>query len=65
MDDFDVRARLSALRQEHRDLDASIDTLRDMAGHDQIQLARLKKQKLRLRDEIETLHDMLVPDIIA
>ncbi len=65
MDDFDVRARLTALRQEHRDLDASIEALREVGGHDQIQLARLKKQKLRLRDEIETLHDLLVPDIIA
>ncbi len=65
MDDIDVRARLTALRQEHRDLDASIAALREMSGCDQIQLARLKKHKLRLRDEIEVLHDMLVPDIIA
>ena len=65
MDDFDVRARLALVRQEHRDLDASINALREMSGHDQIQLARLKKHKLRLRDEIEALHDMLVPDIIA
>ena len=65
MDDIDVRARLTALRQEHRDLDASIAALREMSGYDQIQLARLKKHKLRLRDEIEVLHDMLVPDIIA
>jgi hypothetical protein len=65
VDDIDVRARLTALRQEHRDLDASIAALREMSGYDQIQLARLKKYKLRLRDEIEVLHDMLVPDIIA
>ena len=51
--------------QEHRDLDAAIEALRGVPGHDQIQLARLKKRKLRLRDEIAILQDMLIPDIIA
>lgn len=58
-------ARLAYLRTEHRDLDAAIDALRGTAGSDQLQLARLKKRKLRLRDEIAMLEDMLVPDIIA
>ena len=58
-------ARLEYLRTEHRDLDAAIEALRDTARPDQLQIARLKKRKLRLRDEISMLQDMLVPDIIA
>ena len=57
--------RLERLRMEHRDLDAAIDALRSNAAADQLQLARLKKRKLKLRDEIAQLEDMLVPDIIA
>ena len=58
-------ARLAHLRTEHRDLDAAIEALRGTPGRDQLQLARLKKRKLRLRDEIAVLEDMMVPDIIA
>lgn len=65
MDEAELQARLEAVTEEHRDLDAAIEALRAMPGHDQIQLARLKKRKLRLRDEIALLHDLLVPDIIA
>jgi hypothetical protein len=65
VDEVELQARLEAVTEEHRDLDAAIDALRAMPGHDQIQLARLKKRKLRLRDEIAMLHDLLVPDIIA
>ena len=65
MDVNEVRERLQSVRQQHRDLDAAIAALQGVSGHDQIQLARLKKRKLRLRDEIEKLHDMIVPDIIA
>ena len=57
--------RLVRLRTEHRDLDAAIDALRATAAPDQLQLARLKKRKLRLRDEIAQLEDSLIPDIIA
>jgi len=57
--------RLVRLRQEHRDLDAAIDALRAAPATDQLQLARLKKRKLRLRDEIALLEDQLIPDIIA
>jgi hypothetical protein len=56
---------LVRLRMEHRDLDAAIDALRAMAAPDQLQLARLKKRKLRLRDEIALIEDQLIPDIIA
>ncbi|HEY0445758.1 MAG TPA: DUF465 domain-containing protein [Allosphingosinicella sp.] len=58
-------ARLAYLRTEHRDLDAAIEALRSTAGSDQLQLARLKKRKLRLRDEIAMIGDLMVPDIIA
>ena len=61
----DPASQLAALRTEHRDLDTAIDALRSMAGRDELQLARLKKRKLRLKDEIKLLEDMAVPDIIA
>lgn len=65
MDDKELQARLEALTEEHRDLDTAIEALRTLPGHDQIQLARLKKRKLRLKDDIRQLHDQLLPDIIA
>jgi hypothetical protein len=58
-------ARLTHLRMEHRDLDMAIEALRSASSSDQLQLARLKKRKLRLRDEIAMLEDLLIPDIIA
>jgi len=57
--------RLAYLKTEHRDLDAAIEALRAAPASDQLQLARLKKRKLRLRDEIALIEDMIVPDIIA
>ena len=60
-----MRARLESLREEHRDLDAVIDALRETVVHDQVRLARLKKRKLALRDEIATIESHLIPDIIA
>lgn len=61
----DIMRRLELLRVEHRDLDAAIAALVDGGVGDQMQVARLKKRKLRLRDEIVALEDALVPDIIA
>jgi len=61
----EIGARLAVLRQEHRDLDAAIEALRGSPAADQLQLARLKKRKLRLKDEISVLEDLAVPDIIA
>ena len=61
----DIMRRLELLRVEHRDLDAAIAALVDGGAGDQMQVARLKKLKLRLRDEIVALEDALVPDIIA
>ena len=60
-----LRARLATLRVEHQDLDASVVALSAKPMPDQIQIARLKKKKLRLRDEIARLDDQLTPDIIA
>ena len=65
MDDSEINARLQALRTEHRDLDAALAALQTQGAPDQLQLARLKKRKLRLRDEISALEDQLLPDIIA
>ena len=53
------------MRQEHRDLDAAIDALERMAVADRLQIQRLKKRKLVLRDRISYLEDLLTPDIIA
>ena len=63
--DPEEQARLQHLRLEHRDLDAAIEALRVTAGPDQLQIARLKKRKLRLRDEIALIEDQMIPDIIA
>lgn len=57
--------RLAVLAEEHRDLDATIAVLAVAPDYDQVKLERLKKRKLRLRDEIERLRDLLQPDIIA
>lgn len=65
MDVEEIARRVHLLRQEHRDLDAAIDALTAAAALDQLQIARLKKRKLRLRDEITMFEDQLIPDIIA
>jgi predicted aconitase with swiveling domain len=59
------RARLAALREEHRRLDAEIAALAEAPVEDQLQLRRLKKRKLELKDRIARLEAALVPDIIA
>ena len=65
MNETEIRARLEAARVEHRDLDAAIEALAMQTLPDQLQLARLKKRKLRLKDEMAQLEDRLIPDIIA
>jgi hypothetical protein len=62
-DEVALRAKLAELMQEHRDLDAAIDALR--GSPDQLQLTRLKKRKLQLKDQITKINDQLLPDIIA
>lgn len=64
MNDDQPTARLQALRAEHRLLDAQIAALGACDG-DMLELARLKKRKLRLKDQIQLLLDVSVPDIIA
>lgn len=61
----EMRKRLAGLRIEHRDLDAAIAALSGAGGQDQLQIARLKKRKLKLRDQISIIEDYLTPDIIA
>lgn len=65
MEDRDLRAHLDIMRTEHRDLDLAIEALVAAGDPDQLRLARLKKRKLRLRDEIVRAETMLIPDIIA
>jgi hypothetical protein len=60
-----LRAKLDDLESEHRDLDAVIDRLLDEGAFDQLQLQRLKKRKLKLRDQIQDVEAQLVPNIIA
>ena len=60
-----LTAELNRLRQEHRDLDAAISALEEMGTGDQLQLQRLKKRKLALKDRIIDIEDRLTPDIIA
>lgn len=61
----EIALRLEHLRIEHRDLDQAVLALGEQAVPDQLALARLKKRKLRLRDEISWCEDQLLPDIIA
>ncbi len=65
LDEAELRMRLERLREEHRDLDAAISALAQVPAPDMLQLARLKKRKLRLKDEIALIEDLLIPDIIA
>ncbi|MFM1982724.1 MAG: hypothetical protein RJB22_1443 [Pseudomonadota bacterium] len=60
-----LQVRLEALRMEHRDLDAAIDALVTAGVPDQLRLARMKKRKLILRDQIAFMESQLIPDIIA
>ncbi|MGZ9099005.1 MAG: YdcH family protein [Brevundimonas sp.] len=60
-----LRARLKVLQLEHADLDASIEALGRMPVPDQLMIARLKRKKLLLRDEITKIEDRILPDIIA
>ncbi|MCT2559482.1 DUF465 domain-containing protein [Tsuneonella sp. YG55] len=65
MTEQELKKLLAMLRTEHRDLDAAIDALTASGSTDQLQIARLKKRKLRLRDQIAIVEDQLLPDIIA
>lgn len=61
----DLRNRITALRLEHRDLDAAIAAMSLAPGIDQLQLTRLKRRKLQLKDIISRLESRLIPDLDA
>jgi hypothetical protein len=63
--DIAIERRLADLREEHKDLDDAIQALEERYQPDMLQIARLKKKKLVLKDEIIRLEDLLTPDIIA
>ena len=69
VDEQELRKRLALLRSEHRDLDVAIAALTEAGDQrgfvDQLQMARLKKRKLVLKDRIAAIEDVLLPDIIA
>ncbi len=61
----DVKKRLAELKTQHRDLDDEINHLVESTPFDQLQVQRLKKRKLALKDQIMKLESNLLPDIIA
>ncbi|GBE42951.1 hypothetical protein BMS3Bbin10_01022 [bacterium BMS3Bbin10] len=61
----ELQESLAKLRQEHRDLDSAIDALEQSGHGDPLQLKRLKKKKLSIKDEMSRVEDQLLPDIIA
>ncbi len=65
MDQEELRQKIAELKQQHRALDEEIETLVTDSNADQLLVQRLKKQKLHLKDQIATLEDQLLPDIIA
>ena len=65
MDEDAVRARLVVVKEEHGDLDTAIKAIQSAGVFDLLQVQRLKKRKLGLKDEITKLEGLLLPDIIA
>lgn len=68
MDDLDeakIHAEISRLSEEHRDLDQMIDRVSESAPFDELQMRRMKKRKLAIKDQLSRLSALLVPDIIA
>ena len=63
--EIEIQARLAALAEEHRDLDQMIARVNEAAPFDQLQIQRMKKRKLAIRDQMARLNAMLLPDIIA
>lgn len=63
--EIEIQARVAALEEEHRDLDQMIARVTESAPFDQLQIQRMKKRKLAIRDQMARLNAMLLPDIIA
>ncbi len=62
---IDLHQRLEELRVEHRDLDAAIQAMLDTGYPDQLQMTRMKKRKLQLKDAIARIESKLIPDLNA
>ena len=65
LQEVQLRTQLQNLIQQHRDLDSAISSLEETGTGDQLQLRRLKKMKLDIKDKIQSIENMLIPDIIA
>ena len=65
LSDIALEARLSELKQDHADLDAAVQAISATPMPDMLLIARLKRKKLALKDEIARIEDQLNPDIIA
>ncbi|MCB1554512.1 MAG: DUF465 domain-containing protein [Xanthomonadales bacterium] len=65
LESSEIVRRLATLREEHRDLDLAITQLAELPGADELQLKRLKKRKLALKDRITRYESMLIPDLDA
>ena len=65
LDDDDIRDQLADLRREHRQVDEQIETLSRVQPIDFLHVTKLKKEKLRLKDQIQKLESSLIPDILA
>jgi len=65
MENADILVKIQQLRVQHRDLDDAIDALLNAGTTNMLQIKRLKKKKLLLKDKIATLEDEMLPDIIA
>jgi len=65
MDDTKIRKRIHELRLEHKDLDDSLNLMKEKPFIDELQIGRIKKRKLKLKDEIKLLESKLIPDIEA
>jgi len=65
MNDDQPPPEIEAMKAEHRRLDEEIRLLSEQGAVDQLELARLKRRKLRLKDQIQLIADSSIPDIIA
>ncbi len=65
LDDDDIREQLDQLKREHKSVDEQIDTLSRVQPVDFLHVTKLKKEKLRLKDQIQKLESALIPDILA
>jgi hypothetical protein len=65
VEESEIHERIAALEEEHRDLDQMIARVSESAPFDQLQLKRMKKRKLAIKDQMTRLNGFLLPDIIA